>query len=46
LPLPAVTSELKLARKLLEEEVKLASYLRHPNIARVSACTKPGARCT
>ncbi|MBZ4413731.1 serine/threonine-protein kinase [Myxococcus faecalis] len=35
LPLPAVTSELKLARKRLEEEVKLASYLRHPNIARV-----------
>jgi len=35
LPLPAVTSELKLARKRLEEEVRLASYLRHPNIGRV-----------
>ncbi|MFP2934064.1 serine/threonine protein kinase [Pyxidicoccus sp. 3LG] len=33
--MPAVTAELKLARKRLEEEVKLASYLRHPNIARV-----------
>ncbi|WP_164000878.1 serine/threonine protein kinase [Pyxidicoccus caerfyrddinensis] len=34
-PLPAVTTALKLARKRLEEEVALATYLRHPNIARV-----------
>jgi serine/threonine protein kinase len=34
-PLPAVTASLKLARKRLEEEVTLATYLRHPSIARV-----------
>jgi len=40
LPLPAVTSELKLARKRLEEEVRLATYLHHPNIARVDGMHK------
>jgi serine/threonine protein kinase len=35
LPLPDVTSTLKVARKRLEEEVQLATYLHHPNIAHV-----------
>ncbi|WP_164017715.1 hypothetical protein [Pyxidicoccus trucidator] len=32
---PALTDATRLARKRLVEEVRLATYLNHPNIARV-----------
>lgn len=35
LPLPTVTEALKRSRARLEDEVRLATYLDHPNIARV-----------
>jgi len=35
LALPALTAATKEARRRLEEEVQLAAYLQHPNIARV-----------
>jgi serine/threonine protein kinase len=40
LPLPALTSALRVARQRLEEEVQLATYLHHPNIATVHGMHK------